>query len=430
MERLEFSEDQPYIAIEAAIHLNRYLLAKPHCASKRVLDIACGEGYGAYLMVKRWGAAEVTAVDNSAAALARAQQTFAAPQITYRQHDAQDLPSAFDENTFDVIVSFETIEHVPDPEALLRGFRHVLRPDGIAVISCPNDWWYYPDASQHNPHHQRKYTFEEFRALCERILGPAAGFMLGSVALGFVNIPVASGLTDAADRGPVEMVRAENGLDALLTPTQDVVDARNCSYFVGIWSKAAPRVSPSVCTYPASMDASPIAIAHDHWALAETISALHAGRAPRPEQQPRAPRLQALCRQVQAIGDENTTRKHTEEELRQTISDQQQRERHAELRARAAQAEVEYLSEQIAQLLPARARVTELENHIAELRRTIDDQAHLVDERDAYIHSLETRINAAHTRLRALEARSLGTRLKRLLGRHPADSAHTSDDKS
>lgn len=62
MERLNFGGMEAYNAVEACIHLNRYAMAKSFCTGKRVLDAACGEGYGSFLM-KKWGASEVFGID-------------------------------------------------------------------------------------------------------------------------------------------------------------------------------------------------------------------------------------------------------------------------------------------------------------------------------------------------------------------------------
>ncbi|HET8995122.1 MAG TPA: methyltransferase domain-containing protein, partial [Acetobacteraceae bacterium] len=70
-ERLHMSGEQPYHGFEAAAHVARYALLRPACAQRRVLDIACGEGYGSALLAG-WGARSVVGVDISAAAIASA----------------------------------------------------------------------------------------------------------------------------------------------------------------------------------------------------------------------------------------------------------------------------------------------------------------------------------------------------------------------
>ncbi|MFR1593624.1 MAG: class I SAM-dependent methyltransferase, partial [Christensenellales bacterium] len=62
IERLDFSGKGKYSAVEATIHLNRYAMARPYVAGKRVLDVASGEGYGSFLL-RRWGAESVEGID-------------------------------------------------------------------------------------------------------------------------------------------------------------------------------------------------------------------------------------------------------------------------------------------------------------------------------------------------------------------------------
>ena len=76
IERLTFDGSAPYSALEAAIHLNRYLVVRGLCRGRRVLDIACGEGYGSFLMTDVWGASSVAGVDISHEAIDNARRLF------------------------------------------------------------------------------------------------------------------------------------------------------------------------------------------------------------------------------------------------------------------------------------------------------------------------------------------------------------------
>lgn len=136
MERLDFTEGSKYNPVEASIHLNRYLTTKQYVRGKRVLDIACGEGYGSKLM-KNWGAASVVGVDTSEEALTVANNYFSGEGISFLNHTAEELP--FENDSFDVVVSFETVEHLDHPENFLREVARVVKFDGVVLISCPND---------------------------------------------------------------------------------------------------------------------------------------------------------------------------------------------------------------------------------------------------------------------------------------------------
>lgn len=256
IERLSFRAGTSYSATEAAIHLNRYLPSRRYCAGANVLDVACGEGYGAFAMAEHWSAAHVDAVDISAEAIAAARENFASARVAYHCAGADDLERTFAPATFDLVVSFETVEHVGDAPAFLRALARLAKPDGTILVSCPNDHWYYPQPDQGNPFHQRKYTFAEFRAVAEHELGPATAWQFGWPLGGFVN---ASDGVDGVSRpgdGP-RTILAGAEIEACTVPTDEALTPSNCSYFLGVWDRAAaaPRPEPpSAVLHPLSMD--------------------------------------------------------------------------------------------------------------------------------------------------------------------------------
>lgn len=140
-----------------AEHLARYRLAARLAPGRRVLDAACGEGYGT-AMLAAGGAASVVGVDVDERTVAHARRRYG---LDVRVGDVTNLP--FGEAEFDLVVSFETIEHVADPEVALSEFARVLAPDGLMIVSTPNAREYLID----NPFHQREFTSEEFFAALE-----------------------------------------------------------------------------------------------------------------------------------------------------------------------------------------------------------------------------------------------------------------------
>ena len=115
-------------------HYHRYAFARGMVSGLRVLDAACGEGYGSALLA---GAASgVTGVDVSAEAVQHARERYASKNLDFRAADCLDLPFAADE--FDCIVSFETLEHLEDHDGLLNEFRRVLKPAGFLLLSSPD----------------------------------------------------------------------------------------------------------------------------------------------------------------------------------------------------------------------------------------------------------------------------------------------------
>jgi SAM-dependent methyltransferase len=147
-------------------HISRYLMAAPFCPQCDVLDVACGAGYGTYHLATH-GARSVLGVDRSLDAVAFAQAQYGNRGLVFAVGDAEALPVPT--SSLDVVVSFETIEHVPNPEAALAEISRVLRATGTLIISSPNRDVYRPGgAEERNPFHVREFTVTEFRALLER----------------------------------------------------------------------------------------------------------------------------------------------------------------------------------------------------------------------------------------------------------------------
>ena len=112
-------------------HLERYAFAAKYARGRRVLDIACGTGYGS-AHLREAGAARVIGVDISPAAVEEAKRAYGPD---YRLGSILD----FDDGVpFDLIVSFETIEHVEDYRGALANLRRLLVPAGTLVLSTPN----------------------------------------------------------------------------------------------------------------------------------------------------------------------------------------------------------------------------------------------------------------------------------------------------
>lgn len=137
-------------------HVHRYAFATRYVKGKRVLDIASGEGYGAAALQKA-GATKVIAVDISKDACHHAHRKYG---LDARLGNADQIP--LDDKSVDVVVSFETIEHVPDPIRFLDECARVLVPGGRLVISTPNKGIYSFVGGAKNPHHCSEMTEEEF----------------------------------------------------------------------------------------------------------------------------------------------------------------------------------------------------------------------------------------------------------------------------
>ncbi|MBN8726607.1 MAG: class I SAM-dependent methyltransferase [Xanthomonadales bacterium] len=140
-------------------HWHRYAFARPLAAGRKVLDAACGEGYGSALLAGV--AASVTGLDIDPASIAHASARYAnVPNLRYECGDAAALP--FTAHAFDLVVSFETLEHLDAQEELVAGFARVLADDGVLVISSPDKHVYSELAGFRNEFHVRELYRQEF----------------------------------------------------------------------------------------------------------------------------------------------------------------------------------------------------------------------------------------------------------------------------
>lgn len=144
-------------------HWHRYCLALPLTRGRRVLDAACGEGYGSALLAQ--AATHVVGIDLGAEAIAHARSRYSAPNLSYVQGSvtALPLPAA----SVDLIVSFETIEHLAPQAEMLAEFRRVLAADGVLLISSPNRPVYNEDGAVENEFHLRELDRAELKALLD-----------------------------------------------------------------------------------------------------------------------------------------------------------------------------------------------------------------------------------------------------------------------
>lgn len=150
-----------------------------------VLDAACGLGYGGAVLAAGSPASRVLGLDSSAWAVEYARACYAASgtalarPIEFRCGDAQDL-SWLGEASVDVVVSFETLEHLADPGRFLDEVRRVLRPGGRVVVSVP-DRWTDQEGRDPNPHHLHVYDWDRLageigsRFILERRMAQVAG---------------------------------------------------------------------------------------------------------------------------------------------------------------------------------------------------------------------------------------------------------------
>jgi 2-polyprenyl-3-methyl-5-hydroxy-6-metoxy-1,4-benzoquinol methylase len=131
---------------------------------RRVVDLACGEGYGSAVLART--ADSVVGVDANPEAFEHAKAKY--PQVTFERTMVELW-----QGDVDCVVFLQTIEHIQDPDAMLEHVKRLIEPGGVAYISTPNVLTLAPKGQTRsgNPWHIREYRPEEYRELCERHFG-------------------------------------------------------------------------------------------------------------------------------------------------------------------------------------------------------------------------------------------------------------------
>ncbi|MBW4563671.1 MAG: class I SAM-dependent methyltransferase [Mojavia pulchra JT2-VF2] len=141
------------------LHIGRYEAASRYVLGKKVLDIASGTGYGSQ-MLRFAGASSVVGVDISLETVEYAKKHYQAPEIEFICANAEQFECL---EPFDVVVSFETIEHLKNPTNFLKQIRKFLAPNGVFIISVP-----LGETRHFDPYHLHAFTQDEILNLLEK----------------------------------------------------------------------------------------------------------------------------------------------------------------------------------------------------------------------------------------------------------------------
>jgi len=140
-------------------HKDRYVFAanqlkKMNCSGGKVLiDSACGTGYGSKILSDALNT-KVVGLDIDSMAVRYAINKYESKNTEFKIADLLDN-TAIQHASVDCFVSFETIEHVPDPIKILSNISDWLKKDGVLIISTPNKWGL-------TPYHFYDYDYESF----------------------------------------------------------------------------------------------------------------------------------------------------------------------------------------------------------------------------------------------------------------------------
>lgn len=156
-ERFVPQETDNELAIE---HMQRYHSIIELVKGKVILDAASGEGYGSFLLSQH--AKKVIGMDISSEAVTHSKITYKKDNLSYIQGSVEDLP--FEDHSIDVVVSFETIEHVNQDiqKQFLSEIKRVLTVDGILIMSTPDKYIYTDLPGYFNKFHVKEFYKEEF----------------------------------------------------------------------------------------------------------------------------------------------------------------------------------------------------------------------------------------------------------------------------
>jgi len=187
-------------------HLARYAFAARLARGKRVLDAGCGAGYGAAELANT--ALSVVGLDVVADAVAYAHAHYTLPNLRFEQGSCTSLP--YPDESFDLVVAFEVVEHLADWHAFLLEVRRVLAPPGQFIVSTPNKLYYAESrrSAGPNPFHAHEFEFDEFRAELSAVF-PHISLFLENHVEGVAFRPVERGETaevrvDGAEARPAE----------------------------------------------------------------------------------------------------------------------------------------------------------------------------------------------------------------------------------
>lgn len=168
-------------------HMHRYAFALPFATGQTVVDIGCGEGYGCDLLAHVAGS--VVGVDIDDDIIRRAHQKYVRPNLNFRVGHASAVP--IETNSIDLVVSFETLEHLSDHHSFWLEIKRILKTSGLLIVSSPNRDTYNIGRKDPNLFHKRELNHLEFVTDISRHFPNYALFSQATI-LGSAIVPLSS----------------------------------------------------------------------------------------------------------------------------------------------------------------------------------------------------------------------------------------------
>lgn len=160
--KIIFSGERPSLSDIEGLHMAKYKFALKFCKGKDVLEIGCGSGYGSKYLAEN-GVKKITGYDVDTQAINFAVKNSSHDNINFLKGDVQTLRL---KDRYDVVLSFEVIEHLKRPEKLLELSKKVLRKGGIFILSTPNKSYSILDHGKpSNPYHIYEYYPNELKKI-------------------------------------------------------------------------------------------------------------------------------------------------------------------------------------------------------------------------------------------------------------------------
>ncbi len=334
-------------------HYHRYAIVLDIVAEKDVLDLACGEGYGSSLIANV--ARSVTGADISDEAIQHASETYKKSNLNFRQGSATTLD--FPDTSFDVVVSFETIEHLAEQAKMIAEIRRVLRPDGVLVISSPNRPIYSEESGEHNEFHVKELDFNELddllKAQFQYVQYYGQRLLMGSVIQSF--------------KGGQSTYRAWHDDGANLIPQSGSL--QDPVYFIAIASASdsfLPGIDPSII-HPDDLDLVKHYVGFAKWAQDLNATVVEKDKF------------------ITNLGYDVQTRDRQINNLNQVVSERVQQM--AKLDEQVISLNL-FVAEHDAQIINLNRIITERDQQIAKLNEQTINLSHSLIERDKQIISL------------------------------------------